>query len=145
MNLSPHFTLAEFTASQTAARRGIVNTPPPEVLARLKVTAAGMEKVRAVLGKPVTVSSAYRSPALNKAVGGAKNSAHVEGWAVDFNCHAYGTPLEVARKIQSAGIAYDQIIYEFGPRGWVHISFDPRMRGQELTVTSHGTTGGLNE
>lgn len=142
MNLSPHFTLAEFTASQTAARRGIPNTPPADVLARLKVTAAGMEKVRAALGKPVTVSSAYRSPALNKAVGGAKNSAHVEGWAVDFNCHAYGTPLEVARKIQSAGIAYDQIIHEFG--SWVHISFDPRMRSQELTVSSHGTVSGLH-
>lgn len=142
MKLSEHFTLAEFTASQTAARRGIDNTPPPAILDRLKITAAGMEKVRAVLGKPITVSSAYRSPALNKAVGGAKNSAHVEGWAVDFNCHAFGTPLEVARKIQTSGIAYDQIIHEFG--SWVHISFDRRMRGQELTVTSHGTTGGLN-
>lgn len=142
MNLSPHFTLAEFTASQTAARRGIANNPPPDVLERLKITAAGMEKVRAVLGKPVTVSSAYRSPALNKAVGGAKNSAHVEGWAVDFNCHAFGSPLEVARKIQAAGIAYDQIIHEFG--SWVHISFDPRMRGQELTVGPNGTTAGLS-
>ena len=142
MRLSDHFTLAEFTASQTAARKGIKNQPSAEILERLKSTAANMEKVRAVLGKPVTVSSAYRSPALNKAVGGSPSSAHVQGYAVDFNCHAFGSPLEVARTIQGAGIQYDQLIHEFG--SWVHISFDPRMRSMELTIGRNGTAPGLN-
>lgn len=142
MNLSEHFTLAEFTASQTASRKGIHNQPPPDVLDCLKKTAAGMEVVRALLGHPITVNSAYRSPAVNKAVGGAKNSAHVEGWAVDFNCHGYGSPLSVARAIQKAGVRYDQLIHEFG--SWVHISFDPRMRSMELTIGRNGTSQGLN-
>lgn len=143
MNLSEHFTLAEFTASQTAARKGLSNQPDAKALANLKVTASKMEGVRRALGnRVITVSSAYRAPAVNAAVGGAKNSAHVQGWAVDFNCHGFGSPLEVAKALQNSGIAYDQIIHEF--RSWVHISFDPKGRQMELTIDGNGTRQGLH-
>lgn len=142
MQLSKHFALAEFTVSQTAVRLGIDNTPPDDVLARLMIVARKMEEVRSALeSRVITISSGYRSPALNKRVGGAKNSAHVEGWAVDFNCHGFGSPLAVARQIAKSGIEFDQLIHEFG--SWVHISFDPRNRRQLLTVGKHGTVGGL--
>lgn len=143
MKLSEHFSLAEFTASQSAARRGLSNQPDAKTLANLKIAASKMEGVRRALGdRVITVSSAYRSPAVNAAVGGAKNSAHVQGWAVDFNCHGFGSPLEVAKAIQNSGIAYDQIIHEFG--SWVHISFDPRGRQMELTIDGNGTRQGLH-
>lgn len=131
MQLSPNFSLEEFTVSQTASRLSIDNTPPPAVLERLKTTASRMELVRAFLGKPILVSSGYRSPPLNKAVHGAANSAHVQGWAVDFICPGYGTPLVVCRALARSGQEFDQVIEE---GTWVHISFDPQMRGEVLTM-----------
>lgn len=144
MQLSEHFTLEEFTLSQTAVRAGIDNDPPPQIAGLLaKVTAPGMEEVRAVLGGlPIQISSGYRSPALNAKVGGSGKSAHCMGYAVDFTCAAAGPPLHVARLIwASESVAFDQLIHEFGT--WVHISFDPRMRRQLLTIDKHGTRPGL--
>lgn len=138
--LSPHFDLAEFTTSQTASRQGLDNTPPPEVLEHLRQTAAHLEIVRAWLGKPMLISSGYRSPAVNEAVGGVPSSAHVKGWAVDFICPGFGPPLTVCRALERSGIAFDQVIEE---GTWVHISFDPRMRGQVLTRAPGGYTPGL--
>lgn len=130
MKLSANFHLDEFVTSQTAARRGIDNTPPAPVLIRLKNTAKGLEKVRAVLGKPILISSGYRSPALNKAVGGSATSDHMNGDAADFISPGFGTPIAICRAIVAAGIKFDQLIEENGR--WVHISFGPRMRGQFL-------------
>ena len=76
MNISEHFTLEEFTHSEAAARLGLDNTPGPIVTAYLKKTAVLMEQVRALLGKPIIVHSGYRSPQVNKAVGGVATSAH---------------------------------------------------------------------
>ena len=140
MKLSDFFTLEEFVTSQTATRKGIDNTPPPEVIDRLKATAAKLELVRAFLGKPLLISSGYRSPALNKAIGGAANSAHVLGYAADFICPGYGDPLAVCKAIKASGLKFDQVIEE---GTWVHLSFDPRMRGQILTKSGKGYTAGL--
>lgn len=134
MNLTPHFTLAEFTDSDTALRRGIDNTPPPDVLENLRlVLAPGMEAVRSVLGVPLQIRSGYRSPALNAAVGGAAASQHVTGHAADFVAPAYGTPREVAGELvrKMAALRFDQLIYE---GTWVHVSFAPRPRNQVLTA-----------
>lgn len=129
---SRYFSRAELTASDTATRRGIKNDPPADVLAKLQDTAERMDHVREVLGKPIIVSSGYRSPALNKVIGGSNTSHHTLGYAVDFTCPGFGTPLDVARHIRDAGIRFDQLIYEFG--SWVHISFAPQMRRQLLTA-----------
>lgn len=137
MNLSPHFTLAEMTVSETAARRGIDNDPPPDVVERLKHTALGLEAVRTRLGAPIVVSSGYRSPALNAAIGGAQNSDHTRGDAADFICPGFGAPSTIVSALKDSGIQFDQLIEEFGR--WVHISFGPRMRGQVLRIDRNGT------
>lgn len=140
--LSPHFTLEELTFSQTAARKGIDNDPPPNVEAILRMTAARMEAVRTVLGgKGISVSSGYRSPELNVAVGGSRTSAHTTGWAVDFTCPAFGSPLAVCKAIAASDLEFDQLIHEYGR--WVHVGFGPRLRRQLLTIGPKGTTNGL--
>jgi len=142
VNLTPHFTLEELTASQSAARLGLDNTPAPEMVDALKRTAQLLEEVRALLGKPVLVSSGYRAPAVNRAVGGAANSAHMLGCAADFSCPAYGSPLDICRAIARSDIAFDQVIHEF--RAWVHIAWAPSPRRQVLTIDAAGTRYGLS-
>lgn len=138
MHLSPHFSLAEMTVSQEAARRGIDNTPPPAVIDALKKTAQGLEAVRVRLGcAPIIVSSGYRSGALNAAIGGAKYSQHMTGQAADFLCPGFGSPVEVAAALRDSGIEYDQLILEFGR--WVHISFAPNPRHMALIIDRAGT------
>ncbi len=126
---SQYFTLDELTHTD---HRNIDNTPSPEMIVTLQETAKQMDRVRTLLGKPIRVNSGYRSPALNAAVGGAPTSAHMSGYAVDFVCPGFGTPLQICQKILASDIRFDQLIQE-GP--WVHISFDPRLRMQQLTAT----------
>jgi uncharacterized protein YcbK (DUF882 family) len=125
MKLSTHFTLAELTVTS----RKIDNTPNSSQIKTLTSTAQSLEKVRELLGKPIKVNSGYRSPSVNKAVGGSPTSAHVLCYAVDFVCPDFGSPKEICAAINKAGIKYDQLILE---PSWVHISFDPRMRQQYL-------------
>lgn len=147
MNLSPHFTLAEMTISETAARRGIDNTPPPEVIERLKHTAMGLEAVRIRLGAPIIISSGYRSQELERALKGKgptwiSTSDHVNGDAADFICPGFGGPGTVVSALVDAGIEFDQLIQEYTDApsgGWVHLSFATRMRHQVLKIDSTGT------
>lgn len=135
MQLSPHFTLAEFTRSELAVRHGLDNTPTGPVVENLKALAATLEEVRQLLGAPIIITSGYRAPAVNRAVGGSAMSAHCHGYAADFIAPEYGTPQEVARAIRDSGIRYDQLIYE---GAWVHLSVDPKMRRQVLTAHFNG-------
>jgi hypothetical protein len=131
--LSAHFALEELCATQ---HRDLDNTPAPEVVATLRTTAEKMEEVRRRLGdRVITITSGYRSVALNHAVGGARTSAHLTGHAVDFNCYSFGDPLTVCRALAQSGLAFDQIIIE---ANWVHLSFDPRLRRQVLTKHPDG-------
>ena len=140
--LSDHFSLEELTVTNT----GLDNTPDAEERARLDTLAIFMEKVRAILGgRPITVNSAFRSEAVNEAVGGVPNSAHRLAYACDFTCSTFGTPLMIAERLdqaeKSGAIAFDQLIYEVA---WVHISRDPQLRGERLThPTSGGYLGGI--
>ena len=131
MKLSPHFTLEEMTDSYEATRLGIDNSAPSRVMPNLRALAAGMEGVRALLGKPIHINSGYRCAALNAAIGGSKTSAHLKGFAADFICPAFGTPTDIVHRIQTSGVRFDQCILE---GTWVHLSFDPRMRQQYLTA-----------
>lgn len=132
--LTPHFSLAEFTASTTARQRGLDNTPDAATILNLTLAAQGMERVRALLDAPITVTSAYRSPQVNRAVGGSATSAHCLGFAVDFTCPTFGTPYVVCQAILASGIHFDQLIHEYG--AWTHISFDPRGRQMPLTIAN---------
>ena len=103
------------------------------------MTAARMEEVRRRLGdRVISVSSGYRCPELNRAVGGARTSAHLTGHAVDFNCYGFGDPLAICRALAESDMAFDQLIEE---GVWCHISFDPRMRRQVLTRRDSGGFG----
>lgn len=139
--LSNNFSLAEFVESDTAMRRRIANVPTSAVMERLRNTAANMEKVREILGNvPVHVTSGYRSPALNKAVGGSPNSDHIDGDACDFRAPAFGPPILICHAIVKSGLRFDQLIEE---GTWVHISFGPRMRQQVLTMRGGKYFNGL--
>lgn len=132
MQLSKNFSLDEFTFSQTASRVGIDNTPTEEVLENLKHTAENMEKVRKILGYPILISSGYRSPALNRTIGGAKNSQHMQGEAVDFTCPKFGTPRQIIIKLQEYDLPFHQLILEYDR--WVHISFTKGSSKKQVLV-----------
>ena len=137
--LSEHFSLDEFTASQEATRHGINNKPSEKVVENLRMLAALLEQVRELLGGgAIRISSGYRSIALNRHIGSNDTSAHVRGWAADFTCPSFGTPLAVAKKIAESNLKFDQLIYE---GTWIHISCDPQNRRQLLTARfEHGHT-----
>lgn len=136
--LSEHFTLAEMTVSQAAARKGIPNVPPAKAIAALKLLCERvLEPVRAHYGRPVIITSGYRSPRVNVAVGGSQTSDHCFGFAADFTVS--GIPnIEVAQFIQKK-LVYKQLILEFPPHGWVHCSYDPNnLRNEELSAKRRG-------
>ncbi len=119
------------------------NIPPTIVVERLRtVTAPMLEQVRTLLGdRPIIVSSGYRSPAVNAAVGGVVTSAHLTGYAADFICPDFGTPVEICNAISHSPLDFDQLIQE---GIWVHLSVDPRMRREVLTKTGAGFSPGLS-
>ena len=137
--MTEHFSLDELTASQTATRQGIKNTPSTAVVENLRMLATLLEQVRTLLGShSIRISSGYRSVALNRHIGSNDTSAHIRGYAADFTCPSFGTPLEVAKEIAESNLKFDQLIYE---GTWVHISCDPQNRRQLLTARfEHGHT-----
>ena len=142
MNLSKNFTLAELTKSETAIRRGINNTPNDEALNNL-TTLCNMvlQKVRNSHGV-VVVTSGYRSPELNKAIGGCTTSDHCKGCAVDFEVPGLDNR-ELALWVQD-NLTFKQLILEFYEdgipnSGWVHCSFEEgENNNQVLTATKDG-------
>jgi hypothetical protein len=131
--LSEHFSLEELTIT---AQRHLDNTPGDEVVEHLRALAARLEQVRALLqGKPIHINSGYRSPAVNRAVGGSPTSDHPNGWCADFICPGFGTPLDICRVISKSGVEFDQLIEE---GSWVHLSASPKNRGEVLTKVAGG-------
>lgn len=119
--LSDNFSWDEASVTQ---HRDIDNSIPLEIIPAVKFTANRMEYVRALLNSPILINSWYRCPELNKIVGGAENSQHMQGCAVDFKAPRFGGPLDICQKIIKYAdlINFDQLIYEYS---WVHISFSP--------------------
>ena len=141
MNLTPHFTLEELTASETAERNGWDNSPNDAELANLTRLADFLEQVKVVLdGKPIMISSGLRTKKVNDAVGSKDSSQHRTGCACDFRVPGM-TPDEVVRKIVASGIMFDQVIREFDR--WTHISIpnsdDTSPRKQALIIDKAGT------
>ena len=105
MKLTEHFSLDEFTASQTALRKGIDNTPLPVITEKLRMLAVLLEQVRELLGgNSIRISSGYRSLALNRHIKSSDTSAHIRGWAADFTCPFFGKPIDVAKKIAESNL-----------------------------------------
>lgn len=151
MNLTEHFTEAEFTASETAARRGIDNRLPGGLRPTAVLTCEMMERIRAELSSnagreiSIVVTSGYRAPALNDAIGSSSGSDHPRALAVDFKAPAFGTPYQVAMallsKVDELGIG--QLIHEFG--AWVHVSTRRPANpvNRIITISKRGTEVGI--
>ncbi len=134
--ISPHFSLQELIASQTAARWGIDNTPTAAIIDNLKKTAGLLESVREICNAPINISSGYRCPELNRRIGGQINSQHCNGHAADFTVKNIPNDI-VMELIITSHIPYDQLIYEFD--SWVHISWADKPRKQALRIDKKGT------
>jgi hypothetical protein len=141
MNLTPHFTLEELTASEAADRNGWDNTPNEQELENLKRLADFLEQVKVVLGgKPIMVNSAFRAKLVNDSVGSKDTSQHRIGCAADIRVPGM-TPDEVVKSVIASKIGYDQVIREFDR--WTHISVpntpDTAPRRQALIIDKQGT------
>jgi hypothetical protein len=149
MKLTEHFTLEELTASQTASRRNINNSPTPgEVNALTALCRQVLEPLRRQWGSPIRVNSGYRCPALNTAVGGVSNSQHVTGEAADI-CDPRGRALTIDLGIELifSGLPFDQLIFEqcdvtgldsedIGGCAWLHVSYSThRQNRRQVLIT----------
>ena len=132
--MTPHFTLAELTAT---SHREFDNTPNEKELANLQKLAEFLEQVKTTLdGKPIMINSAFRSKAVNDSVGSKDTSQHRLGYAADFKVPGM-TPDQVVRAIIDSDLQFDQIIREFD--AWTHISISPSPRRQALIIDRAGT------
>jgi zinc D-Ala-D-Ala carboxypeptidase len=140
MELTRNFNLSEFERSETASRRGIPNKVPPELIPHVQRVANWLqifrERLSARLGRdtPIVLLSGYRSPQLNKVVGGSLNSAHMQGLAVDFRVpnHSVSALMHLVLQLMP-DCPYDQCIDEFD--SWIHLGLkeDPtHFRRQNL-------------
>ena len=142
IRLSEHFTLEEFVRSRKAQARGIKNEPPAEAVEGLKLLVQHiLEPLRLAWGQPIFVNSGYRSPALNRVVGGARNSQHLLGQAADIVADLTLLNYDLGQRIIELGLPFDQLIFEDcyveyvagRPQHrcrWIHVSYGPRNRRQ---------------
>ena len=136
-----YFTIKELSNSQTAKKLGIDNTPTPEIRVKLNTLISALDKIREQYGKPITVTSGYRCPELNRAVGGAVNpdgtpkSQHTKGQAADLKGKNRQENEIIFNIIKQLG-CYDQLINEYN-FSWIHVSYVDKKnnRKQILTIT----------
>ena len=143
MQITEHFTVEEFERSSTADRLGIANRVPAALLPNLKTLCeVVLEPLRAYAGKPIVISSGYRCPALNRAVGGASQSQHLRGEAADLHLPSTAEGRTWFRWLMD-NTTFDQLIWEHDGRGthWIHVSCkaDPsRNRNRVVSQISSG-------
>ena len=141
MKLSRNLSLSEMTKSRTASRLGIDNSPTPDHFKNMQVLANKIfQPIRDYFGVSFSVSSGYRSEALNKAIGGSNKSQHSKGQAIDIDRDYRHDPnnAQVFHYIKD-NLEFDQLIWEFGTQekpNWVHVSYntDGKQRGQILVA-----------
>jgi len=127
--LNANFSLEELIASKTARDKRIDNTPTPEVVANLeKLCQEVLQPIRNKYGRAITITSGYRCPKLNSAIGGVKNSQHMSGCAADIKCTATSKAVLfniIKEMIQKGEIKVGQLIWEYGTKkepNWIHVS-----------------------
>jgi hypothetical protein len=127
MQLSTNLSLAEVTRSETAKRRGISNMPTAEHIENFKKLAINIfQPIREHFGKPILISSGYRSAELNKAIGGSLSSQHCSGEAIDIDMDGTDITNKQIFDYIKDNLNFDQMIWEFGTDAnpdWVHVSF----------------------
>ena len=137
MKITQHFTLEEFTASDTAKAKGIKNVPSTqEVINMSALAVAVLEPLRQWWGREVKIGSGYRCPVLNAAVGGVMNSQHMKGQAADLCLEG---DLEKGKKwfkYIKNHLVFDQLIWEHNAKGtyWVHVSYDAQGRNRGKVI-----------
>ena len=143
MRLSKNFTLSEITKSNTAKRLGIKNVPNQEHLNNMQILIRDLiQPMRDALG-PIRISSGYRSPVLNRAIGGSTKSQHCKGQAVDIQFWEKG---EMCNKkvydwVLKEGIEFDQMINEFD-YAWIHISLRPDDKNRKVVLEAYKDNDG---
>ena len=139
--ISKHISLLEATHSQTAERKGIKNIPDQKELYAMQLVAQMVfEPLREWYGKPIKISSFYRSPALNKIIGGSANSQHCLGEAIDFICDDMPACFEYIWK----HLNFDQIIWEFGDDknpAWIHVSYSGKRQNRKQVLKAVKVSG----
>ena len=132
-----YFSIRELSSSATARRKGIDNTPDAKAKSNLTALVSNLlDPLREKWGKPIVVTSGYRCAILNRAVGGAKNSQHTTGEAVDIRSvsDSRAENRRLFDCIKDSGLAYDQLIDEYN-YDWVHVSYrEDQNRRQILHV-----------
>ena len=140
MKLTEHFTLEELTKSDIAIQHSIDNTAPVDVIPNLTRLANVLEQVRALIAKPIIVTSAYRNLKVNAMLDSKPTSQHCIGCAADIKVSGM-TPNDIVNRIVNSKIEYDQVIREFD--SWVHISIPndekTKPRKQALIIDRSGT------
>lgn len=118
-----YFTIAELCKSDTADRLGIDNRLPKDLLPNVEnLITEVLDPLREWYGKPITVNSGFRSPALNKAVGGSATSDHMKGRAADITGGSPAENKKLFNLVQSLNLPFDQLIDEKN-FAWVHVSY----------------------
>lgn len=137
--LSQHFTLLELCRSSTASEKGIENTPALEDVDRLRsLCRLLLEPARSLLGVPLDISSGFRCPELNRAVGGSPSSVHPLGLAADFRPRGLDLA-DAFRRLAGSDLPFDQLLYE---RGCIHVGL-PRSGAPRRMVGAWSQAGGL--
>ena len=146
--ISEHISFKEAVHSNTAMRLSIINVPDKEALMHIQILAKKIfEPLRIYVGGPIKINSFYRSPKLNKALGGSKKSQHCQGCAIDIDdIHGFKTNSQMYHWVKD-NLNFDQLICEFGEDDipdLVHISYvndkDNRNRRLRAEKTNGKTT-----
>jgi len=148
--MTPHFSLEEFTQSDTADRLGIDNTLPEILHDNARKTLEMMERIRFHIDAPITITSGYRSKALNQAIGSKPTSDHTLAFAVDFKAPKAGKPYDIAKDLAGVidVIGIGQLILEFATSsngGWVHVSLarPDKAINRIITIDKTGVRAGI--
>jgi uncharacterized protein YcbK (DUF882 family) len=149
--VTKHFSVAEFTRSDVAVRKGLDNSLPPDLEPAATLALEMMERIREHLSLragrdvPISISSGYRAPAVNLAVGSSSTSDHPKATACDFTAPSFGTPIEVCRALAPSVslLGIGQLIHEFGQ--WVHVStrMPDKPVNRVITISHTGTYPGI--
>ena len=143
MKLSKNFTLPEIIHSNTAKRLGINNAPNKEHLKNMQVLVRDLiQPIRDVLG-PIRISSGYRNPELNRAIGGSSKSQHCKGEALDLQYWSKGkmSNKEIYDWVVKSGIEFDQMINEFD-YSWIHISLRSNGKNRKQILEAYKDSDG---
>jgi len=145
MSISRHISYKEAVYSRTAMRRGIKNNPNAEQMKNMVAIAEDVfEPLRAYVGGPIKINSFFRSPELNKAIGGSSKSQHCHGQAIDLDdTFGRATNAEMYEFIKQ-NLDFDQMIWEFGDNknpDWVHISYVSPQQNRKRCLKAYKEEG----